>query len=583
MMRRILPRLALALLALLPVLAWPQSRVQVEVQGIDSRIDKNVDALIRKNIGALLDIERQSNDANLTDARIERLHRRATRDIQRALEPFGYYQARINASLRREGDLWLARYDIELGEPVRVAAVQIEVVGSGSGDPRLEKIIAAFPLRGGDILHHQRYEQGKRDLLRGIASSGYLNAEFARNQVRIDKAGNVAYIDLAIETQTRYLFGAIRFTPGILQERLLHRYLEFHSGDPYNSNQLINLENALYDSDYFARVEVNDQRAEAKNNEIPIDVVLTPGPRHRYTLGAGYGTDTGPRGSLGWNHRRINTRGHRFKSLLKLSEVKSSLLSAYTIPIRNPRTDHLEASASWIDENSGEFEDETWTLGLARTISRSPDWLETVYIKYQTDSYVAELSSGKSTVVMPGVTWSRITADDRVFTRLGLRITLDVRGGHKELGSDVQFIQVTAGSKAFIPIGSTSRLILRGDIGTTDVETFADLPPTLRYYAGGDLSVRGYGYNSLSPGGEGGEHLLIGGMTLERFIIEKWSVAVFSDAGNAMNGWDENLRKSAGLGVRWLSPVGQVRLDVATPIGEPDRNYMLHVVIGPDL
>lgn len=576
MTRRTLTRLAGVVLVLFCALpAWAQNHLSVEVTGVDAKI--------RKNIAALLNIEVHSQDPDLTDSRIERLHRAAPRDIRRAVEPFGYYQVQIDASLDHVGSEWRARYAITLGDPVRVSQVNIRLSGEGQYDPRLTSVVSAFPLRVGQVLLHQQYEDGKRDLLRGIATSGYLNAEFDHHHVNVDRTKNEAYIDLAINTQTRYQFGTIRFTTGILDEALLHRYLEFESGDPYNANQLVDLENALYDTDYFSRVEVNDQRAEATNNEVPVEVVLAPSPRHRYTFGAGYGTDTGPRGSAGWNHRRINSRGHRFKSLLKLSEVKSSLVSAYTIPIRNPRTDHLEASASWIDENSGEFEDETWTVGFSQTISRRPGWLETLYVKYQTDSYVAELSSGKSAVIMPGVTWSRIAADDRVFTRLGLRFSLDIRGSHKNFGSDVQFLQVTAGAKAFLPVTTKNRLIFRGDIGTTDVETFADLPPTLRYYTGGDLSVRGYGYNSLSPGGEGGEHLLVGSVTFEHAFIEKWSAAVFSDAGNAMNGWDENLFKSVGLGVRWLSPVGQVRVDVATPIHQPGRHYMLHLVIGPDL
>lgn len=575
MTRRSLTRLAGVLLALCALPAWAQSRVTVEVTGIDTKI--------RKNIASLLNIEIHSQDPDLTDTRIERLHRAAPRDIQRSLEPFGFYQAKIVASLEQAGPDWRARYDIKLGDPVRVATVDIRLSGDGQFDPRLTKVVAAFPLRVGHVLLHQVYENGKRDLLRGIATSGYLNSEFDHHYVNVDRAKNEAYINLAINTQTRYQFGAIRFTEGILDEDLLHRYLEFNSGDPYNANQLVDLENALYDTDYFARVEVNDQRAEAINNEVPVEVVLTAAPRHRYTFGAGYGTDTGPRGSAGWNHRRINTRGHRFKSLLKLSEIKSSLVSAYTIPIRNPRTDRLEASASWIDENSGEFEDETWIIGFSQTVSRRPGWLETLYINYRTDSYVAELSSGKSEIVMPGVTWSRVAADDRVFTRLGVRFSLDIRGGHKELGSDVQFIQITAGIKAFLPIATQNRLLFRGDIGTTDVETFADLPPTLRYYAGGDLSVRGYGYNSLSPSGEGGEHLLVGSVAFEHSFLEKWSAVAFSDAGNAINGWDEKLFRSAGVGLRWLSPVGQVRVDIATPVHQPGRHYMLHLVIGPDL
>jgi translocation and assembly module TamA len=133
-----------------------------------------------------------------------------------------------------------------------------------------------------------------------------------------------------------------------------------------------------------------------------------------------------------------------------------------------------------------------------------------------------------------------------------------------------------------------SRLIIRGEGGGSVVSEFSELPPSKRFFAGGDNSIRGYAYDSLGPEDEdgnvkGGKYLMVGSIEFEHRLKDNWSAAAFYDAGNAFDSLTDPFRHGAGFGIRWRSPVGPVRLDLAFPLGDADRSWRIHINIGPDL
>jgi translocation and assembly module TamA len=178
--------------------------------------------------------------------------------------------------------------------------------------------------------------------------------------------------------------------------------------------------------------------------------------------------------------------------------------------------------------------------------------------------------------------------DDRIYTRSGARATLNVLGATETFGSDVSMRQARLQLRAIFPVASAGRLITRLDAARTSVNNFAQLPASLRFFAGGDQSVRGYPYNSLGPMGAqgnvvGGPHLLVGSVEYEQQLAGKWSAAIFFDEGNALNNFHDPLKRGAGIGLRWRTPIGQIRVDIAEAMSEPGRPRRFHIVIGPDL
>ncbi len=583
------PRHLLFLAVLLCAWPWPgnsapadRPRVQVVVSGLEDPLHDNV--------LALLSIEQEKNAAELTELRVRRLHNLARKEIQTALQPFGYYQPVIKSELTATEQGWKASYMIEPGAPVRVAALNISIIGEGADDPTLTELITGFPLQQGDVLIDTEYEKGKTRLLRTALRRGYLKANLAEHQIRVSPAQQRADINLTLASGIRYQFGEVNFSDFVINRELMERYSDIETGQPYAAQQLLDLQNALFDSDYFSRVEVSPQLDDAEDRRVPIEVATTPGKRHRYSFGVGYGTDTGARGTVGYKNRRINRRGHRFFSTLRLSELQESLTAGYVIPFRNPRTDQWEITASRINDHpDSDREEETSLLGVSRRISPRPNWIETLYLNYRQDSYQIGADKGQTLQLVPGVIVERIKGQIKDNQRTGNRFSLELRGGHDGLISDVSFFQPILTAKVIHGLWPRTRVLLRGEVAGTLIDGFDDLPLSLRYYAGGDDSVRGYGYQRLSPRNEdgdvlGGKQKLVGSVELDYMFRDRWSVATFFDTGNAFDDWsDIGLEQGVGVGIRWYSPVGPLRVDVARGISEPGSDLRLHIVFGPEL
>jgi len=546
-----------------------------------------IDDDLKKNVIAYLSIERQKNHPDLTLSLIKQLHKKAPEEIRRALQPFGYYHPEIQADLLQENSEWHAIYKIDSGRPVIIEDIDLSIKGAGAEDDRIKELGQKLPLKKGDVLNHERFEEAKQKLHDRAVRFGYLKAEMISGRVDVYPENNSASVTLHFDTGPQYHFGDVEFIQDTFDPEFLSRLIPFRRGDSYSLSQLILLQNSLYDSDLFDSVEVILLTDKLEGLEVPIQVKLIPRKRHKYTFGLGFGTDTGFRGSLGWEDRRVNKSGHRFKTGLRISDIRSSITAEYLMPIKNPRTDSLVLKSGWLKEDTETSESEKFFSEI-RYIHMRNNWKETIYTNYEQETFEIGEDSGQSSLVIPGISWTRISADNLLTSRQGSRIFLDISGAHEAVLSDTSFLQLRTQIKHIQGLTSLSRLIIRGEGGATLVDKFDELPPSIRFFTGGDNSIRGYAYDSLGPENEegtviGGRYLMVGSIEFEHSIINKWSAAVFYDVGNAVDDFSDSLKQGAGFGLRWASPVGPFRLDLAFPLDKADKSWRLHFNIGPDL
>lgn len=583
---------AVLLLGLCHNLSAAPHTIQITLSGIE-------DKPVMEQVLASLSLEQQQNHPRLSASRIQRLHKQATEEIQRALQPYGYYRAHVSSELippKAGQTVWQAKYVIDLGPPLKLSTVAIQILGGGEQDPEFQKLLTRFPMKIGDTLNHATYEKSK-SLLREIAEErGYFDAQFTKHQLLIDEQTYTASIILTFDTNRRYRFGEVTFKQDWFEESLLRRFLTFKSGDFYTSSQLLAFQNALTNSDYFDRVEVEMQRnSPTADKRLPVLVTIVPRKQNQYSAGIGYGTDTGVRGSVGWERRYFNPQGHRFSAKVELSEIRTSTTAIYSIPTGQRSEDYYAITAGYKDETTNTSASELFKLGLNQNHSRKLlNFLlnEVVGIEYRDEKYAVGSDSGHSKLLMPNISWSYLKADDRIYTKRGHKIQLEVRGALDSLGSNTSFIQSRLNATFIRQLHETGRIIARGEAGYSFVSLlqgdFHDLPPSIRFFAGGDRSVRGYDYQSLGPKNVegyviGGKNLLVGSLEYEHQIWEKWSLAAFYDVGNASNDFSEPLKQGTGVGVRWQSPVGLIRIDVATALSETGHPLRLHITVGPDL
>lgn len=573
-------RWVLAMLLLFAPLA--RAEVSVTVNGVDD--------VLRENIRATLSIVVYSQRESLTEASIRRLHGRAPEEIRQALKPYGYYHPQIDSNLQRNGEDWQATYNVRSGPAVHIAAVNVDIQGPGANDRAFAELRHPAELKVGNRLLHTAYEDYKTRLQATAARHGYLDATFTTHRLEINPDTDTARIELAFATGPQYFFGPVSFDQQIMENRLLRRYLHFKPGDPYNTQKLLDLQYALIDSEYYSLVDVEPQRDKTVNQHVPIVVHMQPKPKYKYTFGLGYGTDTGPRVSVGWYNRRVNRIGHHASMKLQVSKVQKSFDARYYVPLADPATEQIVYSFGASQSELGDTYSEKQYVGIGRTTLEG-SWQQTAYLNFERERNEIADDVEFTRLLLPGVTWTRTVADTTIVPRHGWRVQFDVRGTNVKFSSTSSFLQGHLQYKWIKGFGGSNRILTRFDIGYTNVSATTELPLSQRFFAGGDQSVRGFAYQSLGPTDAdgnvvGGRDLLTGSVELEHMFSgdwHNWGVAVFTDAGNAMNNFSVPIEQSAGVGMRWKTPVGMLRVDVAKPLTEPDLGWRLHISLGPDL
>jgi len=594
-------RLASCLCLLLATVAGSAqaAHITAQVDGVDGLLKDAVDGSIEIN---------QYKDRDVTDAQARRLYEHALAQAEKSLEAYGYFSVKVSGDLRQNGADYVAALHVSAGEPTRVATLDIRIDGDAEGQKAVQAALAAFAPAKGQPLDQASYEKSKATLQAALFASGYLDAELVTHQVEVTRSANSADIHLAWKAGARYRLGRTSFEGGQFPDALLERYIPWHEGDFYTQEQLLGFQQRLIDADYFSIVQVQPDTEHAHDGIVPIKAVLAPARRTIYTGGVFIGTDTGPGVRGGIQRRWINSRGHKAQVDALVAQRLKTASAQYTIPLAGYDNHTLSFGTSFRNEDTDAAYSRTF--GLAATDSKIwHGWTRTAGLKFLTGNFKVANIYGDTTLLYPEVSLSRKKADDPMFVRHGWSMTMSARAGASGLLSDASFAQTSADAKWIHALGEKSRFIARGSLGATWTDDFDKLPPELRFFAGGDRSIRGYGYQTIGPPlpdaqipiaqAECADHpkrtcqdLVIGGRYLavasaeyEYYFKPNWGIATFVDTGDAFTSFDSYRQKiGAGVGLRWRSPVGLVRVDLGFPVHDSQNSGVeLHIVIGPDL
>jgi len=577
---------ALLVLLTIPLPLAAAEPVQVVVEGLEEEVVlKNVREALALPVGLV-------REGTVDRLWLERFGRQAPEAVRMAMEPYGYYSARIAVAIEEAGPgAYLLRVSVEPGAPVRVAEVTLTLRGLGAREGALEKLVAAFPLKKGGVLLQQRYDEAKRALLTQAQELGYLDAEFSLHEIRIDKAKSWARIRLELETGSRYFFGATRIEgaadyPG----PFLQRYLAFKSGEPFSYPLLGETQLNFTNSERFREVTVTPEKREAQECQVPVLVKLKSAPAKSLRQGIGYGTDTGGRVNVRYRDLNMLGRGHEFSTNLYVSERLQGMATGYILP--------NDADVKWTtslqlnlqQEDISSYLIRLGVLELARNWSLTKRELGTVYLRLQREDYTIGVQDSSARLVLPGVRVFGDHFDNPTRPVRGFRYAFDLRGTNQFLGSDTNLIQLISEGTWLLPLPWRLSLHTRAKAGLTLLsDPLSDLPPSIRFFAGGDQSVRGYSYKSLGPtdvSGQvvGGKQLLIGSVEVERALFSNWGISTFYDAGNAFDSFAQvRLAQGAGIGLHYYTPVGALNLSLARQIGVDDPGYRIHFTVGFEL
>jgi translocation and assembly module TamA len=466
---------------------------------------------------------------------------------------------------------------VALGSRTIVTEVDIRWQGDGAEETELRNAARDFPIKPGDPLDHRSYDLAKQALLRQAARLGYPDVKATRAELRIDPRDDRAQIVMYLDTGDRYTIGEIRLRQEVLRPELVHRYLvDVQPGDVYSQQNLLEIQQDLIGAGYFAGVDVNPRFDQADDAQVPIVVDLTAASRQIVSFGLGYDTDIQFNTSVRWNHRRLNARGHQADARLKLSIVESALRGNYWIPVRDPRTDKVGFSG-WLEAENSDNTTRKTMVAESAVYADWRTWTWKGFVENRWEQFTAGSEPQEEVnLISQGLSAQRRSFDEGLFPRIGWELFAGVRGSPGRVFGN-KYVQGHVKTSVLAPLLPGGRLNLRGEAGGTAVDDFDPFPSSLRFYAGGDLSVRGYPWRSLGPRDEageviGGRKVVTGSLGYDHRILEHWAAGGFVDAGNAFNDRLDKLIAGAGFGVRYLLPFGGVRIDLAWPLNQDESD-----------
>jgi len=557
--------------------AQAQSELQVRIKPANDALKANIEGYI----GALGDRDEQA---------LLRFRHGAEEQARKAAQALGYYQAHIDSEVNAGKSPTLI-LNIEPGEPIHLRNVVIRVDGPAS-QLKAFKLPSGPLLRAGAVLNHGYYDDAKRLIQNQASRYGFFKGHFVQQRLAIDPQAGVADIELVYDSGPRFTLGKVHFsgdTP--FDDDLLQRMVPFKENTPYDSELIAELNQALQSSGYFEGVRVDAAPSSTADTAvIPVDVELQTRKPRTMGLGLGFSTDVGPRGKANWTRHWVNPEGHSYGFESEISAPKQNVGLWYDVPLDPPLTDKLRFAGGY------QYEELANTDTVSKLLTVGPEWhsklpsgwQRVISLKWQREEYRLGSDSGLSNLVMPGISYSYLRSDNRVDPHHGYRLQFDAQVAKEGLLSDTNLLHGDVTLKGLTTLWQNHRFLGRLQVGGSATNGYQSIPPSLRFFAGGDQSVRGYDYQSLSPENEqgdkiGGRYMVAGSLEYQYSIAEKWRVATFIDQGSSFNNLDlPSLKTGVGIGIRWVSPVGPIRIDLAHALDDPG-GIRLHFSMGPEL
>ena len=554
--------------------ALAEQTVDIEIQGIRGfRAIRNTDLNVQL-------INKEEMDGS------ERYQHLVSKAVDRGLRVFGYYESSVRFERKqRQGKRDLLIAHVTPGEPTKIAGTDVQIEGEAAQDENFDALRKNLP-KEGVLVEHQTYDDYKTAISRLALNRGYFDGEFKISRLEISPETYQAWWRMLFDSGVRYHYGNITFSHSQIRDDYLNNILNIKSGDPYLMNNLSDLTSDFSSSNWFSSVLVQPN-VNHKSKTVDVEIILYPRKKNAMELGVGFSTDGGVHTQIGWTKPWINSRGHSFRTNLYLSAPKQTFEATYRMPLlKNPLNYYYDFSVGWESEKENDTNTRALTLSALRYWNNVHGWQYFGGLRARYDSFTQADITDKTFLLYPTVGFTRTRLRGGSFATWGdvQKITFDV--GNKVWLSETSFVKVQASSAWIRTYAENHRIVARAEVGYLHTKDIEKIPPALRFFAGGDRSVRGYGYKKIAPKNKngklgGGSRLLAGSLEYQYQVYPNWWAATFADSGLAANDYTtKELRYGAGIGVRWASPVGAIKFDIATPIRDKDNSKNIQFYIG---
>ncbi len=550
--------------------------IQYRLSGLDEALEKN--ALLY--LGSLPPVE---------TSQFQGLKAEITEVLDHSLQALGYYQPEFRMNLDQSSNT--LNIQITPGGPVVIRSVTITFEGDAETDRAFARLVEKQSFKQGDILNHGIYEAFKNELMDLSLSRGYFDAKLLKQVVQVYPDQLSADIEIILDSGKRYRFGEIQFGPmSPATEKILNYLLNFKQGKPFKAAKLAKLYQAIASTGYFSQIDIHDLRNESRNFQVPVFIGVTPKKDHEIETGIGFATDEGARLSVSWDKPWVNDKGHSFTNELKLSAINIELSSRYKIPAGNPLRNYYSLEQGYQKKQQEDTDSQLLTSSIHHWTKRPKNWDQDIFFRINYEDYIQGEQQGDSLLLIPGIALNRrqVKGSNGLDPKQGSSHNLKLEFSNKIWGSEADFIKLWGRTKWLTTVADQHRFIARAEQGVVWIDNIRDVPPSIRFFTGGDQSVRGFKYESISPLDRSGQ--LTGAQYLSAFsieydyeFIEKWRLATFIDTGTATNDYNDKWSTGTGIGIRWVTPLGPLKLDLAFAISADNTPWRIHFSMGPDI
>jgi translocation and assembly module TamA len=566
--------------------AQPGAAIAGEERPVRFRVEIDAPNRFESMLRELLPLMRWQSTEQVTLPLLRRLVEEARVAALEALATEGYFSAVVDATIDQRADLAIVRLRIETGPRTRVASIRLDFQGAAladaEGQERIEAVRQGWSLREGDPFVDSSWVQAKREALARLGRGRYAAASIVQSEARIVPEDSAARLHASFDSGPIFHAGGVnvsglkRYPPAVVENFNPHAY-----GEPYDANKLELYQRRLLETGYFSAVHFAVEPDVAKAAAAPLNVTLIEAPAQGLDTGISYSTDLGLGLKVDYSHADVLDRALRFRSLLDLNEKQQRLnLSLDTPPRRG---------SVWSTYSAGfERSDIEGLISRAAMVEYAHNFgLERVPSRLFVSAHIEERSIAgfgreDAHAVFVGYRKTYRSTDEVLNPQQGLMGTVEIGVGLPALSSRT-FARARGLLNWLLPLGERNDLLLRAELGAVLARARTGVPSAFLFRTGGDQSVRGYAFQSLGvPLGDatvGGRYLAVASAEYTRWVTDTLGAAVFVDVGDAfdkLNAIDP--AAGFGIGVRYRSPIGPVRADLA--YGERTGNIRIHFSVG---
>jgi translocation and assembly module TamA len=477
------------------------------------------------------------------------LQRRVEEDLERlraTLRSEGFYAAKIDYSIEDETRPIAVRLAVATGPQYHLGHYEISYRGETLPEQAEQPSPEDLGLETGMPARAQAIRDSQSQLLRALAEGGYPFAEI---------------VDL--------------------KDDYVLRFLSWTEGDLYDVAKLDATRASLTRTGLFSAVVLRPADALDDAGALPITLEFTESAHRSFGFGVSYSTDIGASGEAFWEHRNLFGRSEQLQIAGTAARIERSAEARFRKPDFWRRTQALLANATITKRDTDAFDERSVTTYLGIEMPFGEHWLTTAGASAGYDDLKDE--GGEEELLLLGLplTAERNASNSRLNPTRGTRLDLSLTPYSGTGDSNPLFLTILAGSSAYLSVDAKSLFVLAGRarVGSIVGEPTDELPANKRFYAGGGGSIRGYEFQTVGPLDAnddplGGRSLLEVGAELRIRATERLGVVPFVDGGtvydSSVPSFDETFRWAAGLGMRYFTGIGPVRLDVALPLNKRD-------------